>query len=251
MIKPLSINGRVIAVDMIGYGKSDKPNIEYQLTDLQEYLTEFIYKLDLTNIRLIVHDMGGPIALSVAAKNQERIAGIVAFETIFGPIESYNSLNDFQKSLDDRKSITGPGGQGYGLIVRKNIFINGVINKLMAEYSSEIREAYAMPFTDPLNRIAIYRPFQDIPVEGIPEKTKQILEITLHYLRTSSVPKLYIYPDPGFTTIMPEGSPIMAQTFNNVELHPFGPGGHFLPEENSQKLTEIINNWLMKIKNDE
>jgi len=48
--------GRAITVDLIGMGKSDKPDIGYRFVDHARYLDAFIEKLDLKNITLVVHD---------------------------------------------------------------------------------------------------------------------------------------------------------------------------------------------------
>ena len=48
--------GRCIAPDLIGFGKSDKPDIEYRFFDHARYLTEFIDVLGIENITLVLHD---------------------------------------------------------------------------------------------------------------------------------------------------------------------------------------------------
>jgi len=246
MIEPLSKHGRVIAVDMIGYGKSDKPNLRYRLSELQVYLRDFIKQKDLRNIRLVVHDLGGPVALPVAAQNRDRFSAIIAFETIFGPIASEDHWNDFQRSIDDKGGIIGPGGEGYGLVVRDNIFLD-ITQQALAGTHANIAE-YAAPFEDPLARFSIYRPFQDIPVAGKPRYPHYVQKHALWYLRKSPIPKLYIYPEPGFATQIPEGSPEMASTFRNVDIVPFGPGFHFLQEESAEHLSGLISDWLQTLE---
>ena len=54
--------GRCIAPDLIGFGKSDKPDIEYRFFDHVEYVEGFIEALGLKNITLIVHDWGTALA---------------------------------------------------------------------------------------------------------------------------------------------------------------------------------------------
>jgi len=44
-------HGRIIAPDLIGMGKSDKPDIDYRFLTHSSYLDEFIHKMDLKNIR--------------------------------------------------------------------------------------------------------------------------------------------------------------------------------------------------------
>ena len=48
--------GRCIAPDLIGFGKSDKPDIEYRFFDHVGYIEGFIEALGLKNITLVVHD---------------------------------------------------------------------------------------------------------------------------------------------------------------------------------------------------
>src|SRR6056297_2265819 len=53
IIPYLSASARCIAPDLIGMGKSDKPDIAYRFTDHYDYLKTFIKKLGLTNITLV------------------------------------------------------------------------------------------------------------------------------------------------------------------------------------------------------
>ncbi|MGL1904235.1 MAG: alpha/beta fold hydrolase [Fibrobacterales bacterium] len=243
MIEPLSQHGRVIAVDMIGYGKSDKPNLTYSLADLRVYMEGFIDSLQLKNITLVVHDLGGPVALPLLKKRSELFKGLVAFETIFGPLAA-DSPNEFQRMINDKDGLEGPGAQGYDLIVRQNIFVN-MLPQFMP--TTVDLTPYQLPFENSADRFAIYNPYQDIPVDKIPRKDYRVQKKSLKHLRKSALPKLYIYPDPGFATAMPEGSPAMAETFKNTDIEYFGPGGHFLQEENPEKLASIISKWLSNL----
>ncbi len=55
--------GRCIAPDLIGQGKSDKPDIEYLFFDHVEYIEGFIDALGLQNITLVIHDCGSGLGL--------------------------------------------------------------------------------------------------------------------------------------------------------------------------------------------
>ena len=48
--------GRLIALDLIGYGMSDKPDIDYEMTDHIKYIEEFIWSRNLENITFLIHD---------------------------------------------------------------------------------------------------------------------------------------------------------------------------------------------------
>jgi len=79
MIPPIAAAGlRVIAPDLIGFGKSDKPTAQkdYSYAGHVDWMRQFIEALDLSNITLFCQDWGSLIGLRVAAENQQRFARI-------------------------------------------------------------------------------------------------------------------------------------------------------------------------------
>ncbi|PCJ40791.1 MAG: haloalkane dehalogenase [Moraxellaceae bacterium] len=70
---------RVIAPDLIGFGKSDKPTQvkDYSFQSHMDWITAFIEKLDLNNITLFGQDWGSLIGLRLAAEQQQRFSRMV------------------------------------------------------------------------------------------------------------------------------------------------------------------------------
>lgn len=83
IIARLTPHYRVIAMDFIGFGRSEKfpskANYSFQLHS--DTLSQFIERLDLRDINLIVHDWGGLTGLTVASQMPERIARLVIMNT--------------------------------------------------------------------------------------------------------------------------------------------------------------------------
>ncbi len=80
MIPPLAAAGhRVVAPDLIGFGKSDKlaERHDYSYGDHVAWITNLIENLALTNITLFCQDWGSLIGLRVAAEHSHRFARIV------------------------------------------------------------------------------------------------------------------------------------------------------------------------------
>jgi len=83
MIPTLAANQRVLAMDFLGFGRSDK------LTEMNDYsfklhhdtLVGFIEQLTLQHITLVVQDWGGLIGLTVATEMPEQIARLVIMNT--------------------------------------------------------------------------------------------------------------------------------------------------------------------------
>jgi pimeloyl-ACP methyl ester carboxylesterase len=73
VIPDLAKNNRVIALDLKGFGLSDKPRDDkYSLFDQADLVDQFIEKHDLKNLTLVGHSFGGGIALALAIKDHKR-----------------------------------------------------------------------------------------------------------------------------------------------------------------------------------
>lgn len=81
-IKELSKDYRCIAIDHLGFGLSDKTSSVSGTPKWHaQNLNEFIKKMDLQNITLVVHDFGGPIGLAAGIENSKRIKRVVLFNS--------------------------------------------------------------------------------------------------------------------------------------------------------------------------
>ena len=89
---------RAIALDLLGFGRSDKPGDEsaYVISRHVARVEELLGSLDLHDACLVVHDWGGPIGLPWAARNPDRVARLMILNT-FAP------------------QLPGPMGQGFSL----------------------------------------------------------------------------------------------------------------------------------------
>jgi haloalkane dehalogenase len=74
---------RVVAPDLVGFGRSDKPVLaaDYTYARHVAWLTGWVEALDLRDMTLVCQDWGGLIGLRVAAENEGRFARIVAANT--------------------------------------------------------------------------------------------------------------------------------------------------------------------------
>ncbi|HEY3839793.1 MAG TPA: alpha/beta hydrolase [Bryobacteraceae bacterium] len=76
-IVPLSRNFRVIALDQIGFGQSDKPMANYNNRMLSEFLVRFLSSIEVTKATLIGNSMGAQVALRVAVQHPEIVGRLV------------------------------------------------------------------------------------------------------------------------------------------------------------------------------
>src|SRR6267143_1877996 len=69
-----------IAPDLIGFGQSGKPDIEYRFADHVRYLDAFLANAGISSAFVIAHDWGTALAFHLAARRPEFIRGLAFME---------------------------------------------------------------------------------------------------------------------------------------------------------------------------
>jgi tRNA(adenine34) deaminase len=82
----LAAGDRVVAPDLVGFGKSDKPKREsaHRFEWHRQVLLEFVERLDLRGIVLVVQDWGGLLGLTLPMEDPERYRGLLVMNTTLG-----------------------------------------------------------------------------------------------------------------------------------------------------------------------
>ena len=70
-------NYHVIAIDQVGFGKSDKPNLKYRVGTFVDFLDKFMAELKIEKASLVGNSMGGWVAAIMAIKYPNRVEKIV------------------------------------------------------------------------------------------------------------------------------------------------------------------------------
>lgn len=80
----LAAGHRVVAPDLVGFGKSDKPKKEaaHSFSWHRQVLLEFIERLDLKDVVLVVQDWGGLLGLTLPMEAPQRYAGLLVMNTL-------------------------------------------------------------------------------------------------------------------------------------------------------------------------
>jgi tRNA(adenine34) deaminase len=82
----LEAGHRVVAPDLIGFGKSDKPKKDsfHNFSVHRQILLELVERLDLQNIVLVVQDWGGLLGLTLPMAAPQRYQGLLVMNTTLG-----------------------------------------------------------------------------------------------------------------------------------------------------------------------
>ena len=97
----LARDHKVIAVDLKGFGRSDKPFDErYAASDQAKLLTQLILERDLRDLTIVGHSYGGGIALLLALEADSRLQGRIAKLVLLDTIAYPQAIPVFFKLLD-------------------------------------------------------------------------------------------------------------------------------------------------------
>lgn len=85
----LAAGHRVVAPDLFGFGKSDKPKKEsaHSFSWHRQVLLDFIERLDLRDVVLVVQDWGGILGLTLPMAAPERYRGLLVMNTLLATAE--------------------------------------------------------------------------------------------------------------------------------------------------------------------
>jgi len=70
-------NAGIIAFDIVGFGGSDRPPLDYTLDTQAEYIIAALKQLNTDKVILVGHSMGGSLSARIAAETPDLVAGLV------------------------------------------------------------------------------------------------------------------------------------------------------------------------------
>lgn len=238
VIPHLEPHGRVIAVDLIGFGRSDKPDIEYRYKDHIQYIEGFIDALELQNITLVIHDWGSALGFDYASRHEANIKGIAFFEALLAPVPELPE--DFKEMFTAFRTP----GIGEELIINQNIFVEQFVpNSIMRKLSEEELNAYRVPFPTPAERLPVWRWPNEIPIAGEPADVHVVIANYATWLFETELPMLMLYGIPGMISNV-EAANQLSVNMKNLRIANVGPGLHYLQEDQPEAIGQQIAYWL-------
>jgi haloalkane dehalogenase len=234
MIPPLVAAGhRVIAPDLIGFGKSDKPvSIDtFSYAGHVEWMRQFIESLDLRDITLFGQDWGALIGLRIAAENDHRIARIVIGNGTL-PTGDEHTPQAFLEWRD--YATTNP-----------KFNIGGILQRAcVSELSDDVVAAYDAPFPDETYKAGA-RAFPNLvpitPDDPASEANRRAWAILMNW----SKPFLTTFSDKD--PIFSDGERVFKKLIPGAAGQPhviIKDAGHFLQEDKGEELAEVLLRFL-------
>ena len=213
------------AMDMIGFGYSDKPTgdeVDYGIDLWTQQIVDFIDAIDVEKVNLVGNSFGGSLAFSVALKYPEKVNKIITMGAMGTQGDIPYGLNEVWGYKGTKEHMA----ELIDLFTFDKKFASDELAQVRYEASMEpgFHEAFSSMFPHPRQASVDDLSFPDEDFKTIQHKT-----LLVHGREDKVVPV--------------ENSLRLIKLIPNAELHIFGGCGHWTQIEKSQEFADLVNNF--------
>jgi len=230
MIDPVVAAGyRVIAPDLIGFGKSDKPTerSDYTYQRHLDWVRQVVIQLNLKDITLVCQDWGGLLGLRLVAEHADLFARVLAANTML-PTGDHAASDAFLNWQTFSQQV--------------EVFpVSGIIKgATVSPLSTEVMAAYDAPFPDETFKAGV-RQFPLLVPTTPDDPASEANRLAWQTLQQFHKPFITAFSDSdpvtsGGDKIMQKLIPgCQGQAHTTIEK-----GGHFLQEDQGKQLAEVL-----------
>jgi haloalkane dehalogenase len=240
IIPHVSGQARCIAVDLIGMGKSDHPDISYTYDEQYRYLCGFIDALDIgSNLTLVIHDWGSGLGFRWAHGHEQDVRAIAFMEAMIRGL----SLDDLPGSLKMAMRMMRWPGTGWLMISVANLFLKKMLPDLTyAEMSPEALAYYRSAYPTVASRKAVRQWPIELPLDGVPAGNAAVVEAYRQWLTRTEVPKLLFYGNAG-VAIKEAEVEWCRENLSNLGTVDLGDAIHFVQETHPETIGKELSSW--------
>lgn len=233
--------GRLLAPDLIGMGRSAKPDLPYSFDDHARHLDAWFDALGLDDVVLVGHDWGGALAFDHATRHPGRVRGVAFFETIVKPM----AWADLSPQAAERSRKIRTPGVGEELVLEQNLFVRQAFTGGVRTPVADL-EPYLAPFPTPESRRPVLAWARQLPIGGEPAELLPRIEAYDEWLATSTTtPKLLMTFEGSPTLLI--GEKLVRWCEENIaalDVVACGEAGHHAQEDRPKEIAAEISAWL-------
>ena len=231
VMEPIARANRVVAPDLPGYGESDKPlGAGYGFEFYDRVLDELLAALEIDEVGLAGHDLGGPIGLHWALRRPERVTRVALLNTLVYPDFS-EAVAQFVQACTTpalRDRLTSP--EGLEAAMRLGVADGSAL-------SDDVIAAVRAPFAGSEERLALAQAGVGAEPEGFEEIARRLPSLR--------VPVRLVYG--ARDRILPDVARTMQRVARDVpdaRLTALEHCGHFLQEEDPDEVGGLLAEFL-------
>lgn len=223
-IPELSKQNRVIALDMVGFGYTERPEgFSYSMDAWVDHAIGLLDALGIDKISVVGNSFGGALALALAIRYQDRVDKLVLMGSVGVPFDITDGLDKvwgYTPSLDNMKQLLE-------IFAYDNSLMSDELAQLRYEASMRpgFQESYASMFPAPRQNgvDAMVSAAEDI--KALPHKT-----LIIHGREDKVIPLQNAYQ--------------LMSYIDNAQMHIFGKCGHWTQIEYTDDFNHIVTRFL-------
>lgn len=218
-------NASLILVDLPGFGKSTKDSLDYNIEFFSNTIQSLLIDLNISDVHLVGHSLGHPIAKRIAESNPNLIKSICIVDGVYFDYP----LNETEKTKYSH-NLNEFANMFIGEMREQNI--KSFINSLFVETTPNYVKTYAQKTMSNVQEYVGYNIMKNLIIEEN-WKNKQIKTPTLAIY--ANIPEL------------PENNKkILEKWYSNLDYFEFDSVGHFLMMENPTLFNKTLEDFLNK-----
>lgn len=222
---------RVIAVDQLDMGFSERTGVRRTLGDRVEDLDLLTRELGLTGpVITVAHDWGGPVSMGWVLRNRDLVLGSVLLNTALS------------QPTDDRPpmliSMARFGALRSLVTERTSVFTRSPSVLARSQVTSAEAAAYAAPYATPERRRAVEQFVADIPLED-DHPSGPVLDAIADGVRDLDTPVLLLWGanDPVFSDRYLRD---LEERMPHAQVHRYDGAGHLTIEEADGLVDDLL-----------
>jgi pimeloyl-ACP methyl ester carboxylesterase len=232
LIAGLRDRHRCVALDLPGFGLSDKPASDaYRPEDQARRLAAFADALRLKDVALVVHDFGGPIGLSLALERPDSVSRLVLFNTWMWSLADDRRYARVGRWLSSRL--------GRVLYERVGFSVNVIWRHAVRDpsYTRAVHRQYAAPLAEPAARHATWIYARELLGSSAWYET-----LWARRERLARIPALLVWGarDPAFAKLLPRWRSL----FYRAEVLELADAGHAPQETRGREVVPVVARFL-------
>lgn len=238
IVESFSDDRRVVAVDHVGCGRSDKPSrsdFPYNLAAHRDNLVHLIDTLDLNQVTLIAHDWGGAIGLSSLLERRDRFHRIVLLNTgAFPPPYIPWRIAACRIPLLGTAAVRG-----------LNAFARAAISMAMSRQKmpAEVAEGLLAPYDNWSHRVAIDAFVRDIPMSPRHPTYQTLQDLEKRLPSLNELPSLLVWGMKDWC-FRPECLRRFQGAWPNATSVEIADAGHYVIEDANEETLQAISRFL-------
>ena len=239
VIERFSASHRVLAVDHLGCGRSDKPSGDgalYRFASHRDRLVSLIEQLDLQRVTLLAHDWGGAIGLSALLKTRPRFNRIMLLNTgAFIPPFIPRRISACRIPVLGTLGVRGA-----------NLFAGAAVRMAMSRQAlgEHARLGLLAPYNNWANRIAIDRFVKDIPMNSTHPTYGELKSLGEALGTLAEMPSLLVWGMRDWC-FRPECLRRFQSEWPNATSVEVADAGHYVIEDAPEETLDAISRFLV------